>query len=173
MKSVFFILFLLSCFITTDFTTTLAMKIAIGCDHGAFELKEMLVPYLRAAGHEVVDVGIYEVKRVDYPDIAVAITEKVISGECERGIALCGTGIGISIACNKVNGIRCALCHDHFTAKLCRQHNNANVLAMGGRTTGPEVAKEIVDTFLTTDFEGDRHAIRLEKMVAIEASNKK
>ena len=149
------------------------MKIAIGSDHGAFELKEMLIAHLRAAGHEIVDVGIYEVKRVDYPDIAVAICEKVTSGECERGIALCGTGIGISIACNKVNGIRCALCHDHFTAKLCRQHNNANVLSMGGRTTGPEVAKEIVDTFLTTEFEGDRHTTRLEKIAAIEAANKK
>lgn len=148
------------------------MKIAIGSDHGAFALKQELIPYIRAAGHEIVDVGVYEEKRVDYPDIAVAICAKVTSGECERGIALCGTGIGISIACNKVNGIRCALCHDHFTAKLCRMHNNANVLAMGGRTTGPEVAKEIVDAFLTTAFEGDRHVARLEKIAAIEKANK-
>ena len=147
------------------------MKITIGADHGGFSLKEEIVEYLKKKEEiEIEDVGTHEgpTKRVDYPDIAMAVCARVAKGEAERGILICGTGIGISIAANKVEGIRCALCHDHFTAMLSRQHNDANVVAFGGRNTGPEVAKEIVDTFLVTCFQGQHHIPRLEKISSIE-----
>eukprot|EP01107_Rhizomastix_libera_P002011 TRINITY_DN1349_c0_g1_i2.p2 TRINITY_DN1349_c0_g1~~TRINITY_DN1349_c0_g1_i2.p2 ORF type:complete len:208 (-),score=52.33 TRINITY_DN1349_c0_g1_i2:17-640(-) len=141
-------------------------RVIIGCDHGGFALKQEIIANIKDYDFE--DVGVYKNERVDYPDYAGAVCTRVASGEFASGIVVCGTGIGISIAANKFNGIRCALCHDHFTAKLTRQHNNANVLALGGRTTGPEVALEIVRTFLETAFDGGRHQERIEKISEIE-----
>lgn len=148
---------------------TTRLKVAVGSDHGGYVLKQELIGHLRRQGHEVVDVGTHDgTTRCDYPDIAYAACAKVLAGECARAVLLCGTGIGISIAANKLRGIRCALCHDHFTALMCRQHNDANALAIGGRTTGPEVAKEIADTFLATPFLGEHHVPRLDKIALIE-----
>eukprot|EP01107_Rhizomastix_libera_P002012 TRINITY_DN1349_c0_g2_i1.p1 TRINITY_DN1349_c0_g2~~TRINITY_DN1349_c0_g2_i1.p1 ORF type:complete len:415 (-),score=106.68 TRINITY_DN1349_c0_g2_i1:33-1250(-) len=141
-------------------------RVIIGCDHGGFGLKQEIIANIKDYDFE--DVGVYKNERVDYPDYASAVCTRVASGEFASGIVVCGTGIGISIAANKFNGIRCALCHDHFTAKLTRQHNDANVLALGGRTTGPEVALEIVRTFLETDFDGGRHKERIAKISEIE-----
>eukprot|EP00033_Pygsuia_biforma_P001862 GCRY01002082.1.p1 GENE.GCRY01002082.1~~GCRY01002082.1.p1 ORF type:complete len:172 (-),score=17.97 GCRY01002082.1:86-601(-) len=143
-------------------------SIVIGADHGAFELKMVLVEYLKEKGIQVLDVGTFDGSRVDYPDIAASVCAKIVSGEFEKGIVCCGTGIGISIAANKIDGIRCALCHDHYTAKMCREHNNANVLALGGRVTGDEVAKDIVDVYLSTEFLGGRHATRVEKIMKLQ-----
>eukprot|EP00742_Colponemidia_sp_Colp-10_P002450 GILJ01002612.1.p1 GENE.GILJ01002612.1~~GILJ01002612.1.p1 ORF type:complete len:150 (+),score=15.80 GILJ01002612.1:42-491(+) len=145
-------------------------QVVIGSDHGAFELKQAMVAHLQSLGKEVIDVGTHDGSRCDYPDIASLVCKEVLE-KTIPGILLCGTGIGISIAANKHQNIRCALCHDHYTAKLCRQHNDANVLAIGGRTCGIEVAKEMVETFLSTPFEGDRHASRLAKIAAIEKSS--
>ncbi len=145
------------------------MKLAIGADHGGFELKEFLKTHLENRGIEVADMGCYSPESVDYPDIALAVARQVATGGAEKGILLCGTGIGISITANKVNGIRAALCHDHFTAKMSAAHNNANVLCMGGRTTGPEIAKEMVDVWLETPYEGGRHERRLDKISAVES----
>ena len=145
------------------------MKIVMGCDHGAFEYKEQIKAMLEGEGHEIIDCGCYSTDAVDYPDIAVKCTDKIISGEAEKGIVLCGTGIGISIACNKVNGIRCGLCTDATMARLTREHNDANMLAMGGRIIGIELAKDIVHTFLSTNFSnGERHMNRLNKLADIE-----
>ncbi|KAH3760413.1 ribose 5-phosphate isomerase B [Pelomyxa schiedti] len=145
-------------------------RIIIGCDHGAYDLKLVVMAYLRECNYDVVDVGCFNNARVDYPDIALAVCTRVVSGEFKMGIVLCGTGIGISIACNKVKGIRCALCHDHYTAIMARQHNDANVLALGGRVTGPEVAKDIVKAFLAEKFAGLQHTARLTKIANIEAT---
>ena len=144
------------------------MKIAIGADHGAFELKEVLKPYLEEKGHEVIDCGTYDLSSVDYPDIAEKTAAKVVDNTCERGILLCGTGIGISIAANKVKGIRAALCTNEYCAKMSRNHNNANILCMGARVTGVELAKSILDTFLKEEFEGGRHQVRVDKIMNIE-----
>lgn len=146
------------------------MKLVIGSDHGAVELKEEIKDLLKAefSDVEVEDMGTFGKESVDYPDIAEKVCTPVAKGEADRGIVLCGTGIGISIAANKVKGIRAALCHETYTAKMSRQHNNANVLAMGGRTTGPEIAKEIVRTWMTTEFEGGRHERRVNKIMALE-----
>ena len=144
------------------------MKLSLGCDHGAYTLKEHLKTYLTKLGHEVVDCGTYSTDSCHYPVFAKAAAEKVASGECERGIVLCTTGIGISIAANKVHGVRCALCRDLLSAQLTRQHNNANMLALAGGFTGPFEAEKIVDTFLTTEFEGGRHATRVDMMMDIE-----
>jgi len=148
--------------------------IYIGADHGGYDLKNVIVKHLQSQGKSVVDLGVHSNERVDYPDYAQKVAEKVLvppaTPDIPRnvGIALCGTGIGISIAANKFPGIRAGLCHDHYTAVLTRRHNDANVLALGGRTTGPEVAKEIVDAFLSTPFDGGHHAQRLEKIHALE-----
>ena len=144
------------------------MKVAIGNDHGGVELKNHLMDYLKKNGHEVVNVGTDENASTDYPIYAERVAKKVLSGECERGILICGTGIGISISANKIHGVRCALCSEPVSAALSRQHNDANILAMGARTIGPVMAEEIVRTFLTTEFEGGRHAIRVGKIMALD-----
>lgn len=144
------------------------MKLVIGCDQGALELKEHVKEVLKEfTDITVEDVGTYTTDSVDYPDIAEKICAKITSGEADRGIALCGTGIGISIACNKVKGIRAALCHNVFTARMSRQHNNANVLAMGGRDVGFGPATEMVRVWVKEEFLGGRHERRVNKIMAI------
>ena len=144
------------------------MKITIGSDHGAVDLKEEVKKVLAEFGAEVKDVGTFGKESVDYPDIAEKVCADVVSGESERGIVLCGTGLGISIAANKIKGIRCALCADVYTAKMSREHNNSNVLAMGGRVTGFGPAGEIVRAWMTTEFAGGRHERRVNKIMALE-----
>ncbi|MBE6106581.1 ribose 5-phosphate isomerase B [Anaerovibrio lipolyticus] len=146
------------------------MKIVIGCDHGALELKrEVLKVLAEFKDIETEDVGTFDAESVDYPDIAERVCGKITKGEADRGIVLCGTGIGISIAANKIKGIRAALCGDVFSARMSREHNDANVLAMGGRVTGFGPAGEIVRTWVTTEFsKGERHVRRIEKMMALE-----
>lgn len=144
------------------------MKITIGSDHGAVNLKEEIKKVLAELKVEVNDVGTFGSEAVDYPDIAEKVAHSVVSGEADRGIVLCGTGIGISIAANKIKGIRAALCHDIFSAKMSREHNNANILAMGERVIGFGPACEIVKAWVTTEFSGDRHARRVNKIMALE-----
>ena len=144
------------------------MKIALGCDHGGFELKEKIRHQLEEDGFEVKDCGCFSTESCDYPVFGEAAARAVASGECERGIVICTTGIGISIAANKVRGIRCAHCADTLEAQLCRQHNTANMMAVGAGFTGPKLALEMVKVFLRTDFEGGRHARRVALMDAIE-----
>lgn len=143
------------------------MRISIGSDHAGFELKSKIKEYL-ACDHEVSDQGVFSAESVDYPDFAEAVAREVVSGNVERGILVCGTGIGMSIAANKVPGIRAALCHDRETARLSREHNDANILALGGRTTDPQLALRMVQDWLETEFNGTRHARRLEKIRRIE-----
>ena len=142
--------------------------IAIGCDHGGIELKNEICAYLKENGVDFKDFGINEKVSVDYPDIAFPVTQSIVNGECEKAILVCGTGIGMSMAANKVKGIRAAVCSDHFSAKYTRLHNNANVLCLGGRVIGPGLAIELVDLFLNTEFEGGRHKTRIDKIAAIE-----
>ena len=138
------------------------MKIAIGCDHGGFEHKNAIAEHLKERGFEVADFGIYENKPIDYPEIAGKVANSVKSGENDLGILVCGTGIGISIAANKIPGIRAALCTDCFCAQATREHNDANILALGGRVVGPGLAIKIVQTFLETPFSNDeRHKRRI------------
>ena len=144
------------------------MKIAIGNDHAALELKNHIVDYLVKEGHEVVNFGTDTPASTDYPIYGARVAHAVANGECERGVVICGTGIGISISANKVKGIRCALCSEPVSAKLTRQHNDANVLAMGARIIGPAMAEEIVHTFLTTEFEGGRHSRRVDLITKLE-----
>jgi len=144
------------------------MKIAIGCDHGGLEHKNAIAEHLKENGHEVTDFGIYEQVSVDYPDIAVKVTSSITNGDCELGILVCGTGIGMSIAANKVNGIRAAACSEHFSAKYTRMHNNSNVLCLGGRVIGVGTAIELADLFVNTSFEGGRHQRRIDKITEIE-----
>ena len=144
------------------------MKVVIGCDHGGFELKEVLSAHLKDKGFDVVDVGTYDTNSVDYPDIAQKACEEVIYGRCEWGVLICGTGIGISIAANKVNGIRCALVSNEYSAEMTKRHNNANMVAFGGRVTGPDLAKHILDAYVGAEFEGGRHEKRIEKISALE-----
>ncbi|MCD8390509.1 MAG: ribose 5-phosphate isomerase B [Firmicutes bacterium] len=142
--------------------------LAIGSDHGGYELKEHIKAYLTAKGTEVKDFGVYNEDSVDYPDCAVPVCEAVLSGECERGILVCGTGIGISIAANKINGIRAALCGDVYSATMAKEHNNANVICLGGRVVGRELAYMIVDAWLNAEHLGGRHAKRVEKIHMLE-----
>ena len=142
--------------------------IAIASDHGGYALKEHVKAYLTAQGKSVKDFGTDSLASCDYPVFGRAAAESVASGECEKGIVICTTGIGISITANKVKGIRCALCGDTLTASLTRQHNDSNVLALGAGVTGPMLAEKIVDAFLTTEFEGGRHQRRVDKMMAME-----
>ncbi len=142
--------------------------IAIACDHGALALKEHLKAYLEKKGLEVRDFGTYTAESCDYPDFAVPAARAVAGGECETGIVLCTTGIGVSIAANKVKGIRCALCHEPYSAEMTRRHNDANMLAMGAGVTGAGLAERIVDAFLNTAFEGGRHQRRVDKVMAVE-----
>lgn len=145
------------------------MKIALGCDHGAFQYKELLKKELPKMGYEVVDFGTYSEESSDYPDFAGAAARAVANKECDLGIVLCGTGIGASIAANKVKGIRCALCSESVSAKLTREHNDTNVLAMGQRVIGEEMMREIVRVWLSTPFSnGERHMNRIEKLVKME-----
>ena len=146
------------------------MKIAIGCDHGGFALKQEVKGYLEKNGYEYQDFGTFTEESCDYPDIAIDVAEHVSSGEFDRGILICGTGIGIGIAANKVKGIRAALCHDTFSAHASREHNDANVLTMGQRVIGPGLALEIVDIWLKTEFEGGRHERRVGKIKAYEGA---
>lgn len=145
------------------------MKIAIGCDHAAFTFKEEIKAYLTAKGHELIDKGCYSAERADYPDYGIAVGEAVAKGECERGVVICGSGIGISIAANKVAGVRCALCSEPLSARLSRNHNDANVLAMGARIIGLEMGKAIVDEWLQAEFEGGRHCGRIDKISHYES----
>lgn len=145
--------------------------IAIGCDHGGYALKQEIMAHLEKRGLEYKDYGCYSEESVDYPIYGKAVAEAIVSGECERGILICGTGIGISVTANKIKGIRAALCTDCFCAEATRTHNDANILALGARVTGPGLALKIVDTFLDTEFSHDpRHVRRLEMMAEIEAA---
>ncbi len=148
------------------------MKVAIGCDHGGINLKPVLVDYLKKKGIEFKDFGTFGTESVDYNDYALPVAESVASGECDLGVLICGTGIGMSIMANKVKGVRCGHCHDVFSAKMTRLHNDANVLALGERVVGPGLMLEIVDAFLSTDFSHDeRHMRRVEKIKALEEKN--
>ncbi len=145
------------------------MKIAIGSDHGGFDLKEQVKKHLEESGYEVKDFGCFDKSSVDYPDFGVAAAKAVAAGECEKGIVVCTTGIGISIAANKVKGIRCALCSDTLSAKMTRLHNDANVLALGGGMVGVNLGLDIVDTFLNTEFsKEEKHQRRINKISALE-----
>ena len=148
------------------------MKVAIGCDHGGINLKPVLIDYLEKKGFEYKDFGCYDNLSTDYNEYALAVANAVARGECDKGILFCGTGIGMSIVANKVRGIRCGHCHDVFSAKMTRLHNDANVMALGERVVGPGLMVEIVDAFLNTEFSGDiRHARRVSKIVELEEKN--
>ena len=144
------------------------MKVAIASDHGGIGIRKEIINLLEEMGVEYEDLGCECSSSVDYPDYAIPVAEKVVNGEVDRGILICGTGVGMSIAANKVIGIRCALVHDLFTAKVTREHNDSNVLAMGERVIGPGVAREIARVWLTTEFEGDRHTKRVNKIKLYE-----
>ena len=145
------------------------MKISIGCDHGALDLKNKVVAHLEKNGHEVVDFGTHTAASCDYPDFCAAAAKAVAEGHCEKGIVLCTTGIGASIAANKVNGIRCALLHDTWSAKMTRLHNDTNVMAIGAGVVGENLALEIVDVWVGTEFSHDeRHQRRINKVMALE-----
>lgn len=144
------------------------MKIAIGSDHGGVGLKEAVKEHLKKKGYEVRDFGTYTRESCDYPDISEAVASSIVKKESDLGILICGTGIGIGIAANKVKGIRAALCHDTFSAHACREHNNANILTMGERVIGQGLALDIVDTFLGAEFEGGRHQTRIDKITRLE-----
>lgn len=145
------------------------MKIAIGCDHGALDLKNAAIKHLEAKGYEVTDFGTYTPASCDYPEFAEAAARAVASGDCQRGIVLCTTGIGVSITANKVKGIRCALLSDVMSARLTRLHNDTNMMAIGAGVVGQMLALEIMDTWLETEFSGEeRHQRRINKMMAVE-----
>ena len=142
--------------------------IAFGSDHGGYGLKQEIIGYLEEKGIEYKDYGCYDESPCDYPVFGKKAAQAVVSGECEKGILICGTGIGISIAANKIKGVRAALCHDVFSAKATRAHNDTNMIAMGQRVIGEGLAVEILNAWLHTDFEGGRHVKRIEKMMALE-----
>lgn len=142
--------------------------IALACDHGALELKQAIKAHLEARGLAYKDFGTYTKDSCDYPDFAAPAAQAVASGECEKGIVCCTTGIGVSIVANKIPGVRCALLHDHMSARLTRQHNNANMMALGAALTPPMIAMELIDIFLDTEFEGGRHQRRVDKITALE-----
>lgn len=144
------------------------MKIAMGSDHGGIHLKNHLKAYLEDKGYEIMDCGTYTEDSCDYPDFAEKVCKEVVVGSVEKGILVCGTGIGISMAANKCKGIRAALVADVFSAKMAAEHNNANVICMGERTTGVGLAEMMVDTFLATEFAGGRHQRRVDKIMALE-----
>ncbi len=144
------------------------MKLAFGCDHAALDLKEHLIAFVGEMGHEVMDFGCFEKESVDYPDFALPVCKAVASGEVDRGILVCYTGIGMSIAANKVKGIRCALCSDPLSARLTREHNDSNVLALGAGIVGNAMAEEIVNIWLRASMQGGRHQQRVDKLMAIE-----
>ena len=144
------------------------MKIALACDHGGLNLKKQIIKYLEEQGYEYIDYGTDSLESCDYPDFALPAAEAVAAGECERGILVCSTGIGVSIVANKVPGVRCPHCHDSYCAEFTRLHNDANVLALGEKVVGVGYAIKIVDTFLKTQFEGGRHQRRVDKITAVE-----
>ncbi len=144
------------------------MRIAIGCDHRGLSLKRSIINLITELGHGYEDFGCYNETAVDYPDIARRVTEAVVGGKFDHGILICSTGIGMSIAANKVPGVRAALCHSTFTARRAREHNDANILCMGGEVVEPDLASEIVRTYLASRFEGGRHLKRLEKVRELE-----
>ena len=144
------------------------MTISLGCDHGGYALKEHIKTYLEGLGHTVKDFGTYSTDSCDYPVFGKAAAEAVANGECEKGIVICTTGIGISITANKVKGVRCALCSEPLSAEMTRRHNDANMLAMGAGMVGKNMAERIVDTFLSTEFEGGRHQRRVDLITGME-----
>ena len=144
------------------------MKIAIGCDHGGLEHKNAILEHLKSRNFEVLDFGIYEAHSVDYPEIAVKVSNSIVNKEALLGILVCGTGIGMSLAANKVKGIRAAACSEHFSAKYTRLHNDSNILCLGGRVIGVGTAIELVDLFVDTKFEGGRHQRRIDLITEIE-----
>lgn len=148
------------------------MVIALGSDHGGFELKQAMMGHLKQKGIEFRDFGVFNSDSADYPDIAVALAEAVARGDYEKGVLFCGTGLGVSIAANKVSGIRAANCNDVFCAQMSREHNDANILTMGERVIGPELAAQILDVWLSTEFAGGRHARRVEKIRSYEQGRK-
>ena len=145
------------------------MKIAAGSDHAGYRLKEHLVRLVEAQGHQVTDLGTRSEDSVDYPDFAAAVASEVAAGRADRGLLVCGTGVGVAIAANKVDGIRAATCNDLYTSRLSRAHNDANVLTLGARVVGEGLAEDIVRTFLATEYEAGRHQRRVEKIHAIES----
>ena len=147
------------------------MKIAIASDHGGFELKEVLKAFLTSQSVEVLDLGTTNEASVDYPDFGIQVSERVSRGEVERGVLVCGTGIGMSVVANKFPRVRAALVHDLFSARFSREHNDANILVLGGRIIGKDLAKEIVRVWLSTPFAGGRHQKRLDKISALEKGN--
>ena len=146
-------------------------KIAVGCDHGGIVLKESVVKTLKSLGAEVIDLGCYSSDSVDYPEYGEKVAKAVASGEADAGVIMCGTGIGISIAANKVKGIRAAVVTNTYMAKLTKNHNNANIIALGGRVVSPEEAKDIVEAWYTAEYEGGRHQRRLDMISRIEDEN--
>ncbi|MBI2858385.1 MAG: ribose 5-phosphate isomerase B [Chloroflexi bacterium] len=140
------------------------MRIAFGCDHRALLLKIALMSAARGVGHDCEDLGTHDEAPVDYPDIAHKVGQSLVGGGCDKGVLICGTGIGMSMAANKIEGVRAALCHDTFTARRSREHNDANILCLGAEVVNLRLGKEILETFLNTAFEGGRHARRLEKL---------
>lgn len=146
-------------------------KVVLGSDHGGYELKQELACFLKENGHLVVDVGTYSAMSTDYPDIALLLCSQILTEQDAMGILICGSGIGMSISANKIHGIRAALCSEPLSAKLSREHNNANVLCLGARMIGSSMAKEIVLQFLEADFSGDRHLKRIQKITMIEEKN--
>ncbi len=144
------------------------MKIGLGSDHGGYELKEYIKEFLEKEKIEYIDYGTDSLESVDYPDFGLEVSRGVINKECDKGIVICGTGIGISISCNKIPGIRCALCSDTYSARMSVEHNDANVLALGGRVLGKDLAVEIVSTWIKSEFQGGRHERRINKISDIE-----
>lgn len=148
------------------------MKVAVGCDHGGFVLKDVVISTLEELGAQVVDMGTYSTESVDYPVYGKKVADAVANGECDLGVVMCGTGIGISIAANKVKGIRAAVVTDEFMAEMTRRHNNANIIALGGRVITPEKAKSLVKAWYTAEFEGGRHQKRIDMITQIENEQK-
>jgi ribose 5-phosphate isomerase B len=147
------------------------MKVGVACDHAGFPLKDIVLGAIRKAGHEPVDLGTHSTEPVDYPDVAEKLGRAIQRGEAERGILLCGSGVGAAVAANKLRGIRAGVCHDTYSAHQCVEHDDVNILALGGRVIGPEVALEVVQAFLRARFSGEeRHLRRLQKVMALERS---
>ncbi|MFA9461908.1 ribose 5-phosphate isomerase B [Thiohalorhabdus methylotrophus] len=144
------------------------MRIVMASDHGGLELRQMVLEHVRERGYEVVDLGTHEAASVDYPDYAVMAAEKLRNGEADRAVLVCGTGLGISMAANRHKGIRAAVCHNEFEARMSRQHNDANVLVLGGRVIGPGLAASIFDAWMSAEFEGGRHQNRVDKIESID-----
>jgi ribose 5-phosphate isomerase B len=143
-------------------------RVAVGSDHAGYQLKEQLADHLRAAGHEVEDLGTHSEESVDYPEYGALVARAVVNGDADYGVCVCGTGIGIGIAANKVKGARAAVVHDATSARMARQHNDANVVCVGARLTGPQAAADAIDAFLGAEFEGGRHQRRIDEITDLE-----